>query len=771
LATCIFFILYGQPDLPGGELIETPCSGGHLFIIMPCCRAISDARYNIPGLLKFLPASIYYKHRDGKFHFADGKQVRLPFDSYCQADSPGLKTTKTGTRPDEWAMMEEEQEKPGKPDGDTKGSQSGKTQNGWATMKGGMWILFFTALGGVLLQHIAFLLLPPVAWHVKPCAAGAGLAAFLAVALLGLKREPRRFLGSVRFAVPVLCFVTLMSILGTLIVQGAGREIFTNLYGPYLSWLFEMMHMQDLFHSFGFSAVLGAGAGGVLLALFPLTPMTLSRFARLLAHGSILVILAGAGIGSVWGVKGQVGLQEGETTGRFFVNLPEGPGRREVPLGFRLKLDKFKLEFYEPSFRLRIFDITPKEPEFLASADPSKGKEKDKLKNFGVRIVDYWPDYEQVVEAAPLDAKEASPHHGISALAVTGPGGKGSRTWLFTSDDLPAERLEIPGKGYLSFLWSEKKALEYVQSLAGSTEEKHLIKIGDREMIVKVGETYAMPGHDMRFKIEQFFNDFVIDMSTRQPFNRSDRPDNPAIRIAFEDAAGNRVDEGWLFANFATFHSAKEGSPLSSMKYTYSPGRKSGGSEELVVGERKEVWTVGNGQVTDRTPLDLSGKAGIPGLGIAAADLLPSAKVVTKNISRSREARNPVVEIALEGKDRSLLLQEGDPLRLSEELVLVLSEQEENVRDFLSTLSVIEKGRVVLTGTIEVNGPLSYGGYSFYQSNYDPNRPGWTGLQVVRDPGIILVYAGLILLFLGVALVVLVVPYARRYRAAAGARG
>jgi cytochrome c biogenesis protein len=41
-----------------------------------------------------------------------------------------------------------------------------------------------------------------------------------------------------------------------------------------------------------------------------------------------------------------------------------------------------------------------------------------------------------------------------------------------------------------------------------------------------------------------------------------------------------------------------------------------------------------------------------------------------------------------------------------------------SVRDWKSRLSVIEEGRQLLEKTIEVNHPLAYGGYTFYQSGY-----------------------------------------------------
>ncbi len=97
-------------------------------------------------------------------------------------------------------------------------------------------------------------------------------------------------------------------------------------------------------------------------------------------------------------------------------------------------------------------------------------------------------------------------------------------------------------------------------------------------------------------------------------------------------------------------------------------------------------------------------------------------------------------------------------------------------RDWRSHVSVLEEGHVVHSSVVEVNEPLSYGGFSFFQSDADPSRPNYSGLQVVRDPAWPLVAAGLWALLLGIAWCFYVQPVmdrrAARARAAAagGAR-
>jgi hypothetical protein len=81
------------------------------------------------------------------------------------------------------------------------------------------------------------------------------------------------------------------------------------------------------------------------------------------------------------------------------------------------------------------------------------------------------------------------------------------------------------------------------------------------------------------------------------------------------------------------------------------------------------------------------------------------------------------------------------------------------IKAFKSTIEVIENGVVVSTRTIAVNSPFSWGGFSFYQTSYNPDDLTWSALQVVRDPGIPVVYAGFILMMAGLTLVFCVGPW------------
>ena len=72
------------------------------------------------------------------------------------------------------------------------------------------------------------------------------------------------------------------------------------------------------------------------------------------------------------------------------------------------------------------------------------------------------------------------------------------------------------------------------------------------------------------------------------------------------------------------------------------------------------------------------------------------------------------------------------------------------ISDYISQLRVIKDEKTVAEKDIEVNHPLSFGGYRFYQHSYDAKAGQYTVLMVVSDTGVGLVFAGCWMLCIGV---------------------
>jgi cytochrome c biogenesis protein ResB len=72
-----------------------------------------------------------------------------------------------------------------------------------------------------------------------------------------------------------------------------------------------------------------------------------------------------------------------------------------------------------------------------------------------------------------------------------------------------------------------------------------------------------------------------------------------------------------------------------------------------------------------------------------------------------------------------------------------------SVKGYFSDVEIIEDANVVKAASIEVNKPLHYAGYHFYQFGLDQNLGRYTIIEVVSDTGIIIVYAGFAFVCLG----------------------
>jgi hypothetical protein len=73
----------------------------------------------------------------------------------------------------------------------------------------------------------------------------------------------------------------------------------------------------------------------------------------------------------------------------------------------------------------------------------------------------------------------------------------------------------------------------------------------------------------------------------------------------------------------------------------------------------------------------------------------------------------------------------------------------------------------VHSGVILVNDYLTYRGYRFFQTNYDPRDPTYSGIGVVYDPGIDFVLLGFYMVMFGTIIVFLIKPiFTRKHRAA-----
>jgi cytochrome c biogenesis protein ResB len=73
-----------------------------------------------------------------------------------------------------------------------------------------------------------------------------------------------------------------------------------------------------------------------------------------------------------------------------------------------------------------------------------------------------------------------------------------------------------------------------------------------------------------------------------------------------------------------------------------------------------------------------------------------------------------------------------------------------------SKLTIIETTKEIKK-IVSVNNPFSHNGFIFYQFDYDPFNPDYSGLKVVKDPGMWIIYAGFVVMLAGIIYMVITV--------------
>jgi len=113
---------------------------------------------------------------------------------------------------------------------------------------------------------------------------------------------------------------------------------------------------------------------------------------------------------------------------------------------------------------------------------------------------------------------------------------------------------------------------------------------------------------------------------------------------------------------------------------------------------------------------------------------------------------NPALQVQIKSPDGDVTTRyifERFPSHIHPEDKLLLSYQRV-ISDYVSRLQIIENNKIVAEKNIEVNHPLAFGGYHFYQHSYDAQAGQYTVLAVVSDSGLDFVYAGYLMLCGGV---------------------
>jgi hypothetical protein len=133
--------------------------------------------------------------------------------------------------------------------------------------------------------------------------------------------------------------------------------------------------------------------------------------------------------------------------------------------------------------------------------------------------------------------------------------------------------------------------------------------------------------------------------------------------------------------------------------------------------------------------------------------------------TRSSTWRNPavVIETSVNGLVSETLATAAQPRGVflrDGRTALVFEKRDKEVKAFLSHVTA-RQGTTQARAVISVNDPFDFGGWTLYQVNYNPEDPSYSGLEAVRDPGVLWVFVGFALICIGVTYMLYVEPRLR----------
>ena len=490
------------------------------------------------------------------------------------------------------------------------------------------------------LQHL-------FAHQPSPTVLGLSVAAVAVAAVwLGIKRGKQVYfwLSTVQAGVVLMTALMVCTILGTVILQGLPAEDFARRYGALAAPL-QAMALTDVFHAWFFRALAGllALASAVSIVRRQHTLLRWRNLGILSAHVSVLVVLAGALLGTLMGAKGMIHLQVGESAGNFRVDAKaqaKGQPPQVQGLGFAVRLDKFELDRHAQEFNFYTYGRNDKGEYTMISSDrPRKG----------------------------ATVGQPAPGSGVQ-VTVT------------------------------------RVLNNAVRQLVGA---RHSIKLRDGQSIaVEPGKTYDI-ADGYKLLVERWLPDFSMDMASKTASSKSDEPNNPALVVRI----------------------APPGEEPAAAKLQYLFGR-----EDM----REMMGQGGHGN----------------GQGSPFAYYFELANATSAWIEGPLGGYSPAVEVEVKWPgsvpEKAMLRgKDSPPIKLGADRMLSFHEKPNDIKNYNSTLTILQGGKEILTQRIQVNKPLRYQGIDFYQSNYDPDNPNYSGLQVVKDPGLPIAEFGLWLLFFG----------------------
>ena len=173
--------------------------------------------------------------------------------------------------------------------------------------------------------------------------------------------------------------------------------------------------------------------------------------------------------------------------------------------------------------------------------------------------------------------------------------------------------------------------------------------------------------------------------------------------------------------------------------------------------------------IVETMPWELEKKYSIRDLDrqVMVSNYFPSFDFKKDVVKKSDKIGTPAIYVDIEGPSGKYTewLLSGSQYATwypDNNFALVYEPTGESIKHFISNLRIVDNGQTVAEKAIKVNDPLKYKGYAIYQSSYDPEAGNFSGLQIVKDPGIPIAYSGFGAICVGVVFIFYIKPFLRK---------
>ena len=520
-----------------------------------------------------------------------------------------------------------------------------------------------------------------------------------------------------------------------------------------------------IYQSWWFETLLGFLAVNLGVAALQRFPWKRKHIPFVSAHIGIILILIGGIVGGRFGIEGQLIIPEGETSStlqlshKVLVVSQPNPGiEREFPTHFEATAWVHRPHaFFQVPLADRTLDL----------------------------VVDrYYPNALSREEVIDEGGEENPAIH----LAVSHEGQE-EGIWLFAKD--PDRFGARWGEAHILYL-EPQTPLERRLLMGGniSFKERGAVRIGfpdlgvEREIPVpkNLNKKQPIPGTPYAITFKKYFADFSF--TQKGVASRSNQPNNPAVAFTLTGPEG--TDAHILFALHPEFPSIHGRQQRIHVHLSYAhpaggslPPNTIGLLRDSASGQLESVLTGSAGERHRIDSVVVGKEYEHPWLKyrFMVTANVPRASILRHFENRSDEIKAEVVHVSL--RDGNAVTEGWVPLR--ERLTVPLGGHHPVVVEYRPALTELpfslklidfrkidypgismaagfesdvelsdpEKG-LTLKRTIRMNTPLKYRGFTLFQSSYVQGPTETTVLSVRKDPGTPFVYAGFLIVLLGV---------------------